>query len=103
MPNRIEAAQRKPSHVPPGGYSHCACSRLHINEELHKKDNWRVVEEEPERWFVGAWQSTRDYVARGEPGDPRGRNWGGILGMDSPSRPARAEGEKRFRSATRKP
>ena len=29
MPNRTEAAQRKLSHVPPGGYSHCACSRLH--------------------------------------------------------------------------
>src|ERR1700730_14192839 len=31
MPNRTEAAQRKLRHVPPGGYSHCACSRLHIN------------------------------------------------------------------------
>jgi len=74
-----------------------------ISVGLHKKDNWRVVEEEPGRWFVGAWLSTRDYVARGEPGDPRGRNWDGILGMDSPSRPARAEGEKRLRSATRNP
>ena len=62
--------------------------------KLHKKDNRRVVEEEPGRWFAGAWQSTRDYAARGEPGDPRGRNWGGILGMDSSSRPARAEGGK---------
>src|SRR6266481_2409017 len=103
MPNRNAAAQRKPSHVPPGGYSHCACSRLHISVEPHKKDNWKVVGEEPVRWFVGAWQSTRGYAARGEPGDPRGRNRGGISGMDSPSRPARTEGEKRFRSATRNP
>jgi len=29
MPNRTEAAQRKLCHAPPGGYSHCACSRLH--------------------------------------------------------------------------
>ena len=31
MPNRIEAAKRKPSHKPPGGYCHCASSRLHGN------------------------------------------------------------------------
>ena len=37
MPNRIEAAQRKPSHVPPGGYSHCACSRLHIKKGAPQK------------------------------------------------------------------
>jgi hypothetical protein len=29
MPNRIEAAKRKPSHKPPGDYCHCASSRLH--------------------------------------------------------------------------
>jgi hypothetical protein len=29
MPNRIEAAQRKPSHKPPGDYCYCASSRLH--------------------------------------------------------------------------
>jgi hypothetical protein len=74
-----------------------------INVELHKKGNWKVVEEGPGRRIVGAWQSTRDYAVRGERGDPRGRNWDGILGMDSPSRPARAEGEKRFRSAIRNP
>ena len=81
-----------------GHYYYCV-----ISVEPHKKDNWKVVGEEPGRWFVGAWQSTKGYAARGEPGDPRGRNWGGISGMDSPSRPARAEGEKRFRSATRNP
>src|SRR5712691_1131682 len=86
-------------------WSCCPCNYYYcvISGELHKKDNWRVVEAEPGRWFVGAWQSTRDYAARGEPGDPRGRNRVGISGMDSPSRPARAEGEKRFRSATRNP
>jgi hypothetical protein len=29
MPNRIEAAKRKPSHQPPGDYCHSASSRLH--------------------------------------------------------------------------
>src|SRR5271167_2444242 len=29
MPNRTEAASRKLRHVSPGGYSNCACSRLH--------------------------------------------------------------------------
>jgi hypothetical protein len=54
MPNRTEAAQRKLSHAPPGGYSHCACSRLHIKRELRKKDNQRVVGAESVRWFVEA-------------------------------------------------
>ena len=31
MPNRIEAAKRKPRHMPPADYSHCACSRLHMS------------------------------------------------------------------------
>ena len=29
MSNRTEAATRNRSHMPPGGYRHCACSRLH--------------------------------------------------------------------------
>ena len=29
MSNRIEAARRKPHQWPPGGSSHCACSRLY--------------------------------------------------------------------------
>ncbi|MFZ0734856.1 MAG: discoidin domain-containing protein [Candidatus Sulfotelmatobacter sp.] len=61
----------------PDGYYYCV-----ISVELHKKDNWKVVGEAPERGFVGVWQSSRDYVVRGEPGDPRGRNWGGIWGTD---------------------
>ena len=52
MPNRTEAAQRKLSHVPPGGYSHCACSRLHTRMELHKKDNPKVAGAEPVPGFV---------------------------------------------------
>jgi hypothetical protein len=29
MPNRTEAAKRKPSHKPPGDYCYCASSRLY--------------------------------------------------------------------------
>jgi hypothetical protein len=48
-------------------------------------------------------QSSADYVARDERGDPRGRNDGVGLGTANLRWPARAEGEKRFRSATRNP
>ena len=48
-------------------------------------------------------QSSEDYAARGGRGDPRGRKSGGNSGADSPTWPARTEGEKRFRSATRNP
>jgi hypothetical protein len=49
------------------------------------------------------WRWTMDYASRGERGDPRGRKSGGGSGADSPTWPARAEGEKRFRSAIRNP
>jgi hypothetical protein len=48
-------------------------------------------------------QSSADYVARDERGDPRGRNSGVGLGTANLRWPTRAEGEKRFRSATRNP
>jgi hypothetical protein len=32
MPNRIEAGHAKASQQPPGGYIHCACSRLYLVE-----------------------------------------------------------------------
>ena len=55
----------------------------------------------PERSVTSQWSA--DYVARGERGDPRGRKFGVGLGTASLRWPARAEGEKRFRSATRNP
>jgi hypothetical protein len=55
----------------------------------------------PERSVASQWSA--DYVARGEPGDPRGRKCGVGLGTTNLTWPARAEGEKRFRSATRNP
>jgi hypothetical protein len=48
-------------------------------------------------------QSSADYVAQDERGDPRGRKCGVGLGTTNRTWPARAEGEKRFRSATRNP
>src|SRR3954453_15244800 len=50
-----------------------------------------------------AWQSSSDYAARGGRGEPRGRKSGGGDGVDNLTWPARAEGEKRFRSLIRNP
>ena len=50
-----------------------------------------------------SWRSNADYVAPGVRGDPRGRKPGAGLRVANPRWPARAEGEKRFRSATRNP
>ena len=57
------------------------------------------------RQLAGSWRQdwTRDYAARSVWGDPRGRKWGEIFGLDKRKWPARAEGEKRLRSATRNP
>jgi len=55
----------------------------------------------PERCEVS--QLSADYVARDVRGDPRGRKSGAGMEAMNPRRPARAEGEKRFRSATRNP
>jgi hypothetical protein len=54
---------------------------------------------EPGEWL----RSSADYVARDVLGDPRGRKPGAGRGASNPRWPARAEGEKRFRSATRNP
>ena len=48
-------------------------------------------------------RSNADYAARGARGDPRGRNSGAGPGAENPRLPMRAEGKKRFRSATRNP
>lgn len=55
----------------------------------------------PERCV--ALRSSADYAARGVRGDPRGRKFGAGPGATNPRCPARAEGEKRLRSATRNP
>jgi len=46
---------------------------------------------------------TRDYAAPRAPGEPRGRKWRGRPATGKSTWPARAEGEKRLRSATRNP
>jgi hypothetical protein len=60
-----------------------------------------VLTDVPERSVTLQWSA--DYVARGERDDPRGRKSDGGLGATNRRWPARAEGEKRFRSATRNP
>jgi hypothetical protein len=53
------------------------------------------------RCVASRWSG--DYVARPVRGDPRGRKFGVGPRAANLRRPARAEGEKRFRSATRNP
>jgi hypothetical protein len=55
----------------------------------------------PERCVAS--RASADYAARGVCGDPRGRKSGAGPGATNLRWPARAEGEKRFRSATRNP
>ena len=56
----------------------------------------------PVRCEASRWNA--DYAARAVFGDdPRGRKSGAVSGATNPRWPARAEGEKRFRSAMRNP
>ncbi len=55
----------------------------------------------PDQYAVWRWSA--GYVARDVGGDPRGRKSDAGVGAVNRRRPARAEGEKRFRSATRNP
>jgi hypothetical protein len=68
----------------------------------HKKGSAAVVPEGIAQWRSAGWRWRLDYAARGER-EPRGRKSGGRSGAGSPRSPLRAEGEKRFRSATRNP
>jgi len=56
---------------------------------------------EPRRYVASRWSA--DYAAPPGRVDPRGRKSGAGSGAENPRLPARAEGEKRFRSATRNP
>jgi hypothetical protein len=70
---------------------------------IHKKDIEGVWQAVVGQLLSSVSQSNSDYAARGERGDPRGRKPGASPGAANPRWPARAEGEKRFRSDTRNP
>ena|SRR5215831_5556331 len=74
-----------------------------IPSAIHRKDIEGVARVGTGPGSSSVWQSNGDYAARGEPGDPRGRKSGAGPGATNPRWPARAEGEKRLRSATRNP
>src|ERR1043166_1434761 len=74
-----------------------------IRRVTHRKDNEGVARGGAERSSFVASRWNSGYVVRGEPGDPRGRKSSGGFGVDNPTWPVCAEGEKRFRSATRNP
>ena len=74
-----------------------------INEEHNRKGNRGAGREGSERYECGVWPVNEDYAAQPVRGEPRGSKPAGIRGARSCSLAARAEGEKRLRSATRKP
>jgi len=69
----------------------------------HKRGSEAVERAEAGQSLFSKSQSSSDYAARGGRGEPRGRKPGGGEGADNLTWPARAEGEKRFRSLTRNP
>src|SRR5688572_12391528 len=74
-----------------------------ILSAIHRRDIEGVASAAVWKGWLSASQSNSDYAARGERGDPRGRNSGAALQLTNVSFPTRAEGEKRLRSATRNP
>jgi len=73
-----------------------------IRNQSHKTDSEPPAGGGNARSSRAAWRSNRDYAAR-DGREPRGRKPGGSWGAGNPRLPMRAEGEKRFRSATRNP
>jgi hypothetical protein len=71
--------------------------------QIHKMDIEGVAWEGVGQGRFSMLRSNVDYDALGGLGDPRGRKSGGGSAVRNPRLPARAEGEKRFRSATRNP
>src|ERR1035441_987615 len=59
----------------------------------HKRDSEATVRVTGGRGQSATWRSSGDYAVRGGRGDPRGRKSGGSSGADSPTWPARAEGQ----------
>ena len=96
-----------PWRTEPHGPQHCVghveVTPTTILVAIRRKGNEVVAAVVGARSRCGSWQSSADYVARGGCGDPRGRKSGGSSGADSPTWPARTEGEKRVRSLIRNP
>jgi hypothetical protein len=100
---RISGAPRQTTPVLLPAWS-MPISTLRIRQSaIHKKDSKGVGRTGCELSPFSMSQSSADYAARGERGAPRGRKFGGGDGADNLTWPARAEGEKRFRSLTRNP
>src|SRR5215210_1496086 len=77
--------------------------RTIILSAIHRRDTEADARAAVGQGWLSMWQSNSDHAARGERGDPRGPKSGVGLRLTNPSFPARAEGEKRLRSATRNP
>jgi hypothetical protein len=72
-------------------------------EAIHKKGNEATGAAISAPKECASLRSSVGYDAQGVRGDPRGRKFGAGPAATNPRCPTRAEGEKRFRSATRNP
>jgi len=77
--------------------------KISLSPSLRRRDSGTTVGAVGGRGQSVTWRLRMDYASPGGRGDPCGRKSGGGSGADSPTWPARAEGEKRFRSAIRNP
>jgi hypothetical protein len=77
--------------------------RISRSSRLRRRDSKATDRAVGGRWRSAKWRSSRDYGVRAGRGEPRGRKSGGGWAADNPRLLMRAEGEKRFRSATRNP
>src|SRR5687768_2729503 len=99
----MAGTQRQPIHALHPASSNLISMPRIIRSAIHRRDIEEAGSAAVGQGWPSASQSNSDYAARGERGDPRGRNSGAVLQLTNASFPARAEGEKRLRSATRKP
>jgi hypothetical protein len=97
------AHDAKPIHAHHPALSKVILTPKIIPRAIHRRDIEAVARAVAGQGWLSRSQSNSDYAARGERGDPRGRKSGAGLSLRNPSFPARAEGEKRLRSATRNP
>jgi hypothetical protein len=96
-------ANTRPRHHIPAQWDTNLAARVLSGAKLHNRGNEAIAAVTGAPGSFATSRSSTDYAARGAPGDPRGRKSGAGPGVANPRWPARAEGEKRFRSATRNP
>ena len=99
----MPGAQHRIIHAPGPVWLTAILTRKIIPNAIHRTDIEEVAQATVGQGSFSESRWNSDYAARDERGEPRGRKSDAGPGATSPVLPARAEGEKRFRSATRNP